>query len=246
MTEEVTRDAFLGGRVQLWQPRDGFRAGNDSVLLAASVSASQGQTVLDLGCGVGAAALCLRARVPGLRLTGVEIQPRDAALARRNGGPAFEVITADIAALPPTLLQRQFDHVLTNPPYYDRRASRSALGTERECALGETTPLSFWVKAACKRLRPKGYLHLIHLAERLPDILDALPSGMGSVEVLPIAARTGRSADRIILRARKNGRAAFTLHSPLIMHEGADHVSDAESYVAEVRAVLRDGAALEF
>ena len=51
-----TRDAFLGGRLNLSQPRNGFRAGLDSVLLGASVRAAS-LTLLDLGAGVGTAAL---------------------------------------------------------------------------------------------------------------------------------------------------------------------------------------------
>lgn len=246
MTAGLTRDAFLGGRLHLYQPRSGYRAGVDPVLLAASVPAQSGQTVLDLGCGVGAAALCLAARVPGVTLTGVEMQPEYAALARRNGEDALEVVVADIAVLPLELRQRQFDHVITNPPYFDRRASRSAHNAGRETALGETTPLANWVKVAAKRLKPKGYVHVIHRAERLPDILGALPNGMGSIEVLPLSARLGRPAERVIVRARKNGRGAFKLHPPLILHEGERHTSDADSYVPLVKSVLRDGAALEF
>jgi len=246
MNEDLTRDAFLGGRVTLYQPRTGYRAGVDAVLLAASVPAQAGQSVLDLGCGVGAAALCLLARVPGLHLTGVELQPDYAALAQRNGGDRLEVITADIADLPQSLRQRQFDHVMSNPPYYDRAASRSAQDTGRETALGETTSLPIWVKTAAKRLKPKGYAHIIHRAERLPDILAAWPSGMGSIEVLPLCPRAGRKAELVLVRARKNGRGAFKLHAPLVLHAGQRHTRDADDYVPQVKAVLRDGAALEF
>lgn len=246
MTDDLTCDAFLGGRVRLFQPREGYRAGVDPVLLAASVPAVAGQSVLDLGCGVGAAVLCLAARVPRLALTGVEVQPDYAALARRNGGAALEVILADVTDLPMDLRQRQFDHVITNPPYFDRAASRAAGHWGREAALGETTPLADWVKVAAKRLKPKGLCHIIHRAERLPDILKALPNGMGSIEVLPLTARAGRRAERIILRARKNGRGAFKLHAPLVLHGGSQHQSDADDYLPRVKAVLRDGAALEF
>ena len=232
--------------MQLYQPRTGYRAGVDPVLLAASVPARSGQSVLDLGCGVGAAILCLATRVPGLELTGVEIQPEYAALARRNGGDQLKVVVADITDLPADLRQRQFDHTITNPPYYNRAASRSADDIGREAALGETTPLPEWVKAAARRVKPKGYAHIIHRAERLPEILNALPSGMGSIEVLPLAPRQGRLAELVIVRARKNGRAAFRLHSPLVLHAGGQHVTDADDYVPQVKAVLRDGAALEF
>jgi len=231
--------------LHLWQPRKGYRAGVDPVLLAATVPAQAGQRVLELGCGVGAASLCLGARVPGLALTGVEIQPTYAALARRNSQD-FEVVDADLAQMPLALRQRQFDHVLANPPYFDRDASIASKDSAREAALGERTPLEKWVEIAAKRLAPKGQAHFIHRAERLPDLIRALPHDMGSIEVLPIAPRIGRMAELIILRARKSGRGAFRLCAPLIMHEGATHLVDGDSYVPQIRVVLREGAALTF
>ena len=244
---ELTHDAFLGGRLHLWQPRRGYRAGVDPVLLAASVDAQAGQSVLELGCGAGAAILCLNARVGGLTLAGVEREPEFAALAERNGGPALEVVTADLTNLPLTLRERQFDHVLANPPYYERSASRSSNDPLREAAHGAQTALRDWVRAAAKRLRPKGMVHFIHRAERLPDLLAHLPQSLGSVEVLPITSRVGRAAERVILRARKNGRGDFRLHAPLVMHAGQKHPGDhIKDYTPAVRAVLQDGAALEF
>ena len=243
---ELTRDAFLGGRLYLLQPKSGYRAGVDPVLLAATVPARAGERVLDLGCGVGAAGLCLSARVEGLHLTGVELQPEYADLARRNGAPDMEVITADIADMPLHLRQRQFDHVLANPPYFDRSASRAAAEPGREAAHGEELPLRQWVKIAAKRLAPKGYAHFIHRVERLPEILNAMAGRLGSIEVLPLASRVGRAPERIIVRGRKNGRAAFRLHAPLVLHEGAAHEKDGDSYVPSVRAALREGAALHF
>lgn len=246
-TEDLTQDAFLGGKLHLWQPRQGYRAGLDPVLLSASIQAEKAARVLELGCGAGAAILCLGARLPSLQLTGVERDPAYAALARRNGGDALELVEADICQLPLPLRQRQFDHVLANPPYYNRGASIASDDPLREAAHGAQTPLSVWVKTAAKRLAPKGYVHLIHRTESLPDILNALPNGMGSVEVLPLVARQGRMPDRIILRARKNGRGAFRLHAPLVLHEGEKHESDgADSYVPQIKAILRDGAPLNF
>ncbi len=246
MTAALTRDAFLGGKLHLLQPKDGYRAGVDPVLLAATVPARTGDRILDLGCGVGAAALCLGARVPGLTLTGVETQEDYAALARRNGGSDFEVVTADLTDLPDAIRQRQFDHVLANPPYYDRAAGRAAHDPGRETALGEATPLTAWVKVAAKRLAPKGYAHFINRIERLPEILNTMTGRLGSIEVLPLSPRTGRAAELVIIRGRKNGRGAFRLHAPLILHEGRAHERDADSYVPRVKAALRDGAALEF
>tara|TARA_B110000908_G_scaffold144984_1_gene174976 strand:+ start:6776 stop:7513 length:738 start_codon:yes stop_codon:yes gene_type:complete len=241
--DDLTEDAFLGGKVQLLQPKIGYRAGVDPVFLAASVNASAGQSVLDLGCGVGAAALCLGARVPGVKLTGVERQSEYAELARRNG---LETVCADLSDLPDVIRQKQFDHVIANPPYFDRNSSVAARDLGREGALGEDTPLLVWMKVAAKRLKPRGYVHFIHRIERLPDLMAAVPSDLGSVQVLPLAPRVGRKAELVILRARKDGRAAFELFSPRILHRGERHERDGDSYIPEIKAVLRDGAALKF
>ena len=242
---DLTHDAFLGGKLMLWQPKTGYRAGLDPVLLAATVPAQSGQRVLELGCGVGTAILCLGVRVPGLALTGVEVQPKVAALASRNN-PDLEVVQADISDLPADLRQRQFDHVLLNPPYYDRAASVRSEDHAREAAHGETLPLAQWIKIAAKRLAPKGQMHVIHRISRLPEMLKALPSGMGSIEVLPITARRGRAPDRLILRARKNGRGDFILHPAQVMHTGTEHGAKDDAYTPEIEAALRCGAALIF
>ena len=66
--DELSDDKFLCGRLRLFQPIKGYRAATDPVLLAAACPAKPGDSVLDLGCGAGAAALCLGLRVPGLAL----------------------------------------------------------------------------------------------------------------------------------------------------------------------------------
>jgi tRNA1(Val) A37 N6-methylase TrmN6 len=67
---------------------------------------------------------------------------------------------------------------------------------------------------------------------------------LGSAAVLPLSAREGRAAIRVIVQARKGGRAAFRLLAPLVIHEGPAHGGDRESYTPEANAVLREGADL--
>jgi len=244
---DLSCNDFLNGRVRLWQPRAGYRAGVDPVLLAAAVPATRDHTVLELGCGAGAAILCLMARVSGVRGVGVELQAPYAALARRNAvenNAALEVVESDISTLPAELKQRQFDHVIANPPYYRAGAHSAATDLGRSVALGEGTPLDLWFDVAARRLAPRGYLHMIQKADRLADMLAGCAGRLGSIEVLPLAARTGRRAELVILRARKGGRAAFQLQAPLILHAGERHEKDGENYTTQVSAVLRDGAAI--
>ena len=108
ITDALTRDGFLGGRLMLWQPCQGYRAATDPVFLAAFVPARPGESALDLGCGVGAAGLCLARRVGSLDLHGLEIQPDYAALTM----DAYVVFPWDRQVL-------EGDQLVTNPIYED-------------------------------------------------------------------------------------------------------------------------------
>ena len=243
--DALSDDKFLCGKLRLLQPLKGYRAATDPVLLAAACPAEPGQSVLDLGCGAGAAALCLGARVTNLALSGLELQPDYADLARRNATRnriALEVVEGDLTAMPPTL-RREFDHVIANPPYYAPGGTPSPV-PGRAVAMQVETPLAAWVDAASRRLRPGGWLTLISGADALPQVLAALGSKLGSAMVLPLAAREGRPALRILLRVKKGGRGKFRLLAPFVIHAGPVHAGDRESYTPAASAILRDGADL--
>ena len=139
MAGTTTADTLLDGRLHLRQPADGYRVAVDPVLLAAAIPATSGDAVLDVGTGVGAAALCLAQRVPGCRIVGIEIQPSLAALAQANAAAnacaeSVQVVEGDIAQGDVTkplaalemagLATAGFDHVMTNPPYLRAGDSR--------------------------------------------------------------------------------------------------------------------------
>jgi tRNA1(Val) A37 N6-methylase TrmN6 len=246
---DMTCDALLGGRVRLWQPRAGYRAATDPVLLAAACAATPGERVLDLGCGAGAAALCLASRVAGLELHGLEVQPAYADLAERNAalnGVTMCVHRGDAAAPPRTLTALSFDHVIANPPYFPANAAPSPVPARDLARRASADGVALWVDAALRRLRQGGWLTLIHRAERLPGILGVCAGRAGDVAVLPLAAREGRSATRVIVRARKDSRGPFRLAAPLVLHSGLAHLRDGDDFTPQAAAVLRDGAPLDF
>lgn len=242
----LTRDALLGGRVILNQPREGYRAATDPVLMAAAVPACAGESVLELGLGAGAASLCLAARVPALSLTGIEIQAGYAALARANAaeaGVTLEVVEGDVTAMPAALRARQFDHVMLNPPWH---AHGPASATEARDRAHREQPgdLAAWIAAALARTRPRGRVTLIHRAERLDAILTALSGPAGEIRVLPLAPRAGRPAGRVIVTARTQVRSPLVLLAPLVLHHGAAHIRDEDDFSPEARAILSEGAPL--
>ncbi|MEM9782853.1 MAG: methyltransferase domain-containing protein [Pseudomonadota bacterium] len=243
----LSRDALLGGRVLLWQPVSGYRAATDPVLLAAAVPARAGQSVLELGIGAGTASLCLGARAGQLDLTGLELEPGHAALARANAtaaGRAIEVVQGSVAAMPPALKSRRFDHVILNPPWHGPGPDSATPALTRATREAGGVALDTWIAAAVARTTPRGHVTLIHRADRLDAILSALSGPCGDIRVLPLAPRVGRPAGRVIVRARTQVRTPLTLLAPLVLHEGDAHPADRDHFTGAARAVLHDAAPL--
>lgn len=241
---DIDRTSLLGGRVTLFQPAVGYRAAIDPVLLAAAVPAQMGDHVLELGCGTGAALLCLAARLPGLAVTGLELQPMAADLARRsvleNGLQAqITIVEGDAGAMPPGLRPNSFDHVMSNPPYWAAGRHTASPSLHKAVSHGEGDgDLDMFVRAALRFLKSRGRLTLIYPAERLDHLLSLLTGRFGDIRVLPLWPRAGQPAKRVIVTARRDTRGPLVLLPGLVLHgEGQD-------YSQPVEAILRDGAAL--
>ena len=243
MTPDLSEDRLLGGRVVLRQPREGFRAAIDSVLLAAAVPARPGDRVFEPGIGSGAAALCLARRVPGCAVLGIDRQPALAALAmdnaRRNGlDAAIEARPGDVGDGCPDSLRHAFAHVMMNPPHLAAgRASPPPAPAAAAARVESQADLASWIRLAFDALKPKGSLTLIHRADRLDEILAALRGRAGGVVVFPLwPRREGAPAKRVVVLARTAIAAPMRLAPGLVLHE-ADG-----SYTAAADDALRGSA----
>jgi tRNA1(Val) A37 N6-methylase TrmN6 len=246
---EVTEDAVLGGRLRLLQPRRGHRVGHDAILLAAATAARDGEHVVDLGAGVGAAGLAVARRLESGRVTLVEHDPALAELAsenaRRNGLAGrvslcvldVRAPPADIAAagLPPQSAQR----VLMNPPFLDAtRHNPSPDPGRRDAHAAAPGDLLDWAGTASRLLVAGGTLTLIWRADGLPMVLGALADDFGGVTILPVHPRADAPAVRILVRAVRGSRAPVALYPGLVLNEA----NGAPTAAAE--AVLRHAGLL--
>lgn len=231
----------LKGRLRVNQPeKGGLRTSLDTVMLAAACLAKPGDHILDLGCGVGAAGLCVLARVPGTTLSGVDIDPDLINLAKQNAEvngvrDASKFWVADVLD-PAFAVAELVDHVICNPPYLRAGTYTISPDETRARALGHQgrdADLEKWLRAAHRVLKSRGTLTIIHRADYLDQILAGLGPRFGATEIIPLWPRAGADAKRVIVRTVKDRQASVTLRAGIILHEGQDWSEDA-------RAILED------
>jgi tRNA1(Val) A37 N6-methylase TrmN6 len=201
--------------------------------------------VLDIGCGAGAAALCLAARVVGARITGVEKQRELVRLAGDNAAlngvaDRFVAVLGDLDAPPPRLAPGSFAHVMANPPFLEAGAATPPPDPGKRAAHVEgDADLAAWIRFALLMARPKGTLTFIHRADRLEHLLAALAGRAGEIVVFPLWPGEAKPAKRVLVRARKSVATPTRLAPGLILHRPDGRFTDA------AEAVLRHAAALE-
>ncbi|WP_259780365.1 tRNA1(Val) (adenine(37)-N6)-methyltransferase [Aestuariispira ectoiniformans] len=243
---ETTQDDFLGGKLSICQPKVGYRAAMDPVLLAAAAPALRRGRVLDVGAGVGTAGLCYLARVPGPELVALELLPELAALAERNVAAngmddRVTVVRGDLSQHRcGHVVPNSFDLVITNPPYMPGEAASPSPNAIRQTANVEShVPLAQWLDFCLKMLKQKGTLVIVQRADRLDDILAALHGRAGEVTVIPLWPKPGREAKRVLVRARKAVKGPARMTAGLTLH------TDSERYTKKTTAILMHGASLE-
>lgn len=248
---DLTDDAFLGGRLSLLQPRSGYRAGLDAVLLAAAapICDIRPQRVLDAGAGVGTVGLCVAARCSAAQVVLLERDPLLASLAtanvQRNGHSGrVRVVNTDLLAKSAALEEaglfaETFQHVLANPPYHAQgRGTRSADPRKDASHAMDEDGLDAWGRALARLTAPGGTLTVVHKATALVPLLAAFSPRFGALKLLPIHPRVDEPASRIIVQGRKGSRAPVAILPGFVLHAAGN------SFTPAAHAILRHGAAL--
>jgi len=249
--QTLTRDAFLGGRITVSQPRHGFRAGLDSVLLGAAV-APDSTSLLDLGCGVGTAALVALAHNPALTATLLDQNAEMLALAEANAqanGFAARVtlIEADVAGRGATrraagLRDNGYTTVIANPPFFDANGGTLAANDARADARHMSADsLDLWVKTAAGAAAAGAEIIFIYPIESLSPLLSAFTARFGAITIMPLTPRTGESVTRVLIRAIKGSRAPLSMLASRALHE-----PEGRAFTPQFDAILRGTARLDW
>jgi tRNA1(Val) A37 N6-methylase TrmN6 len=245
----LTLDAFLAGRLRLAQPAAGFRAGLDSVLLGAAI-APQSSSLLDLGCGAGAAALVgliHNSSASAVLLDNSETMLELAAANIAENGLAARAKVLRLNVIARGALRKQaglptdhFTSVIANPPFFTAGRGTPAPDLGRADARHmDAEALDLWVKTAAASAAPRGEVIFIHTAESLAPLLAAFSARFGAIAVLPFAPRPGQPATRVLVRGIKGSRAPLTLLPPRILHGETGN-----GFAADIDPIFRGEARL--
>ena len=229
----------MGGRVVAEQPRHGFRAGHDTVLLAAAVPAGAGDRVLELGSGAGIASLSLARRVPEARILGIEIDEDLVRMARDNAArngmeERLRFIAGDVVTFKS---DGPFDHVFFNPPFHPNTGQVSPVAGRDSAKRDVRDCVAEWTRRALAHVKPTGTVTAILRTDRVGEML-AEAKGH-SVTIFPLYPHAGETPKRTLVRIVQGKEAQLRRSPGLILHErGGRNTQPAE-------AVLRHGMPLD-
>jgi len=237
---DTTTDTFFNGRIQVRQPRTGYRFSIDAVLLAHLAEPRPKDRVLELGTGCGIVSLILAHRMPGVRVTAVELQAELAELARenvrRNGLEArIAVVEADLRTLWPKGAGGPFDLVLSNPPYRRWRSGRINPDPQKAVARHEIeSRLSDVIAAARRLLTRSGRFALIYPAERAAELLTEMCAArIEPKQMRAIHSRLDAEAKLVMVEGASGAGPALKIGPPLAVY------GDDGKYTPQVAAMFQ-------
>lgn len=252
MFDEFTDDDFLDGAIKLRQPKKGYRAGNDALLLAAALPTMNGD-MLEVGVGVGAPSLCYLQRVAKSgalsEIIGVEKFEHVAELARfnilQNGYETqLKIINADIfdsaANMQKLGLKADyFEHVFSNPPFFDTAQGRVSDNDYKALAHSMShDELEKWLIFMVRVLKNKACLTIIYPMEHLYSVLKILENRVGDVRIRPIFSKYNAPATRFILQGKKGSRAPLKMLPDLVLRHDDGQVTEfAEGVLRHCQAI---------
>ena len=226
---------FFDGQVGVKQPREGYRAGTDAILLASSLDAKPDEHILELGCGTGVVMLLARHHLPACKFTGLEKSQDMLALSRANTDHADNIdITEGSIRKIPKHWHLQYDQVVANPPYFDNRQAVRMSDAKAPSFVNTDLSLDDWIGAMLLAVKPRGIGTLIYRADGLEKICTSLTNKAGRLRIQPIHSYADMPAKRIIVQFRKSVKSESAILSALIMHErGTD-----EKYAPKAAKIL--------
>lgn len=215
-------------RFIIYQQKNFFRFTIDSMLLAGFVEIKRNvKNIIDLGTGNGVIPIYLTLKTKA-NIYGVEIQKETYELGvksvkKNHLDSQITLFNDDLKNTPKIFLDKNFDIVTCNPPYFKYTKSSNInkndyLTIARHEVL---TNIKEIISVSYKLLKDKGSLFLIHRPERLVEIITL----MRKLKVEPKRIRfvypdQDKKANHILIEGVKNARpGSLKVLNPLYIYQ---------------------------
>ncbi len=206
----------------------GFCFGMDAVLLAgfAADEIRPEDRILDLGTGTGVIPILLEARTGAGELTGLEIQPECADMARRSAAlngleDKISIVCGDIREAGGLFPAASFDVVTCNPPYMiGKHGIRNPAGPKAVARHEILCSFEDVASQTARLLCPGGSFFLVHRPFRLAEILVTLAKyKLEPKRMRLVYPYADREPNLVLLKAVRGGRPRLSVEKPLIIQE---------------------------
>jgi tRNA1Val (adenine37-N6)-methyltransferase len=219
--------------IQIYQNKNGYRFSVDALLLFTFINLPRVKKIADLGAGSGIIGILLAKKYPHAEVILIELQKSLTKLAEKNVvlnnlNDRVKVVMADIKnlssptqhSITPTLQYPDFDLVVSNPPFRKVKTGRLSIGDEKAIARHEIKlSLKDLVTAGSILLKHHGRLCIIHLPERLTEIIDALKeNNLEPKRLRFIHSNVSTESKMVLIEAVKGGRPGLKTEKPFFIY----------------------------
>lgn len=215
MKKDYTLDYIANTDTYVYQRKDMFRINSDTSLLAQFMHIKENEKVLDVGTNNGALLLHAAKRKPQL-LYGIDIQ-KDACEVARYNMEAFHIENVQIECVDfNDFKKRNFDVIISNPPYFKQSANREGENDMRAIARHEKyLKLETLLQMVAKCLQSNGRFYMVHRVDRLVEIVSLCEQNELAIKTLQVVYdKQDKQAKSLLVEAIYKGKDSLTMLPP--------------------------------
>ncbi len=219
--------------IELLQPDKGYRYNLDSMLLAQFANIKEGETVCDLGAGVGVLAILSLLRGKAAKATAVEVQEELAHYIQLNQikfklEKKLEILCCNWKELKKHLATQSMDVILSNPPYRKAESGKPPLNGLKAIAKNEIKGnMQDLISSARFLMKKKARFLVIYPNLRLEDFLSELSRQKLKIQRLCfIHPFADRPATHFMAEVVFSVAGEIKVEKPLIIYQNEDQYTE--------------------
>lgn len=247
-THDTIRD------IKIYQHKDGYRFSIDALLLFSFVKLNYVTTIVDLGAGSGVIGILLAKKYSNAEVYLIELQTALARLAERNVevnsiSNRVKVLNIDMRNLVDSAFRKnfalnsrrfieligRFDLSVSNPPFRKINSGRISNDDEKAIAKHEIRlNLQELVKSASLLMKNYGRFCIIHLPERLPELLSLMRQyHLEPKRLRFIHSKFNSEAKMVLIEGVKEAKSGLKIEPPFFIYD------DEGNYTQQTRDLFK-------